>query len=43
MAWLIDLVYLITAVVSSPVWLTRMIRTGKIRTDWAGRFGRASL
>jgi 3-deoxy-D-manno-octulosonic-acid transferase len=41
MAWLIDLVYLIVAVVSSPVWLVRMIRTGKIRTDWAGRFGRA--
>jgi 3-deoxy-D-manno-octulosonic-acid transferase len=41
MAWLIDLVYLIAAMVSSPVWLTRMIRTGKIRTDWAGRFGRA--
>jgi len=41
MAWLIDLLYLIVAVVSSPVWLVRMIRTGKIRTDWAGRFGRA--
>ncbi|MHC4709133.1 MAG: 3-deoxy-D-manno-octulosonic acid transferase [Planctomycetota bacterium] len=41
MAWLIDLVYLIVTVVSSPVWLVRMIRTGKIRTDWAGRFGRA--
>jgi 3-deoxy-D-manno-octulosonic-acid transferase len=41
MAWLLDLVYLVAAVVSSPVWLTRMIRTGKIRTDWAGRFGRA--
>ncbi|MHC4082981.1 MAG: 3-deoxy-D-manno-octulosonic acid transferase [Planctomycetota bacterium] len=41
MAWLIDLVYLIAAVASSPVWLVRMVRTGKIRTDWAGRFGRA--
>ncbi|MHC4210241.1 MAG: glycosyltransferase N-terminal domain-containing protein, partial [Planctomycetota bacterium] len=41
LAWLIDLVYLIVAVVSSPVWLVRMIRTGKIKTDWAGRFGRA--
>jgi 3-deoxy-D-manno-octulosonic-acid transferase len=40
MAWLIDLVYLIFAVITSPVWLVRMIRTGKIRTDWAGRFGR---
>jgi len=41
MAWLIDLIYLIVAVVSSPVWLVRLIRTGKIRTDWPGRFGRA--
>ena len=41
MAILIDLLYLIVAVVSSPVWLVRMIRTGKIKTDWAGRFGRA--
>ena len=41
MGWLIDLVYLVVAVVSSPVWLVRMIRTGKIRTDWSGRFGRA--
>lgn len=41
MAWLLDLIYLATAVVTSPVWLVRMIRTGKIRTDWAGRFGRA--
>jgi 3-deoxy-D-manno-octulosonic-acid transferase len=41
MAWLTDLVYLIFAVVSSPVWLVRMIRTGKIKTDWAGRFGHA--
>ncbi|MHC4218408.1 MAG: 3-deoxy-D-manno-octulosonic acid transferase [Planctomycetota bacterium] len=40
MARLTDLVYLIFAVISSPVWLVRMIRTGKIRTDWAGRFGR---
>ncbi len=40
MAWLTDLIYLIVALVSSPVWLVRMIRTGKIRTDWAGRFGR---
>jgi 3-deoxy-D-manno-octulosonic-acid transferase len=40
MAWLTDLVYLIAALVSSPVWLARMVRTGKIKTDWAGRFGR---
>ena len=40
MGVLIDLLYLLFAVVSSPIWLVRMIRTGKIRTDWAGRFGR---
>ena len=35
------MIYLVVAVVTSPVWLVRMLRTGKIRTDWAGRFGRA--
>jgi 3-deoxy-D-manno-octulosonic-acid transferase len=40
MGLLTDLVYLVVAVVSSPVWLVRLIRTGKIRTDWRGRFGR---
>ncbi len=38
----IDLLFLIGGVVMSPVWLTAMIRTGKIKTDWAGRFGRGS-
>ena len=40
MRWLIDAIYLVVAVVTSPVWLVRMVRTGKIRTDWSGRFGR---
>ncbi len=39
MRWLLDMLYLLAAVATSPVWLTRMIRTGKIRTDWRGRFG----
>lgn len=39
MRWLVDLVYLLMAVATSPVWLARMIRTGKIHTDWRGRFG----
>lgn len=39
---IIDLIYTVAAVVSLPVWLIRLIRTGKIRTDWAGRFGRVS-
>jgi 3-deoxy-D-manno-octulosonic-acid transferase len=29
----------VAAVFAAPVWLPRMIRTGKIRTDWRGRFG----
>ncbi len=40
MGVLIDAIYLVAVVLTSPVWLVRMIRTGKIRTDWAGRFGR---
>src|SRR5688572_22358640 len=39
MRWIVDLIYLVLAVVSSPIWLVRMTRTGKIRTDWRGRFG----
>ncbi|UCD75286.1 MAG: hypothetical protein JSV91_16065 [Phycisphaerales bacterium] len=39
MRWAVDLAYLAVALISLPIWLTRMIRTGKIRTDWAGRFG----
>lgn len=35
----VDLVYFAAAIASAPIWLPRMIRTGKIRTDWAGRFG----
>lgn len=38
----LDAIYLVAVVLSSPVWLVRMIRTGKIRTDWAGRFGRTA-
>ncbi|MCZ6736333.1 MAG: hypothetical protein O7C65_11150 [Planctomycetota bacterium] len=39
MRWLIDAIYLAVAMITSPIWLVRMIRTGKIKTDWAGRFG----
>lgn len=35
----IDALYLVAAIASSPFWLARMIRTGKIRTDWRARFG----
>ncbi len=40
MRWLFDLLYLLAATLTAPIWLTRMIKTGKIRTDWPGRFGR---
>ncbi|MAD19664.1 MAG: hypothetical protein CMJ52_05515 [Planctomycetaceae bacterium] len=35
----IDALYLAAAIAGSPIWLPRMIRTGKIRTDWRARFG----
>jgi len=38
---LLDLAYLAAAIATAPVWIWRMSRTGKLRTDWAGRFGRA--
>lgn len=34
-----DLCYLVGALATSPIWLARMIATGKIRTDWRARFG----
>ena len=43
MRWLIDAIYLAVAIITSPIWLVRMIRTGKIKTDWAGRFGCAHV
>ncbi len=41
MAILRDIAYGAAAVASSPVWGVSLLRTGKWRTDWAGRFGRA--
>ena len=43
MSLLINAAYLLAAVISSPIWLTSMIRTGKIRTDWRGRFGHGEI
>ena len=40
MRWLIDGLLGLIALVTAPIWLVRMISTGKIRTDWPGRFGR---
>lgn len=34
-----DLIYGAAAVVGSPVWGWNLLRTGKWRTDWAGRLG----
>ena len=39
----IDAAYLAAAILASPVWLPRMISTGKIRTDWPARFGRGEV
>ena len=39
----IDALYLAAAILGSPVWLPRMIRTGKIRTDWRARFGHGEM
>jgi 3-deoxy-D-manno-octulosonic-acid transferase len=35
-----DIVYAAAALVSSPVWVASLLRTGKWRTDWAGKLGR---
>jgi 3-deoxy-D-manno-octulosonic-acid transferase len=43
MRWLLDVIYAVAAIVLLPIWLPRMAATGKIRTDWAGRFGRVYL
>ncbi len=39
MGKLLDIAYGIGAVLTSPVWGLSMLRTGKWRTDWRGRFG----
>ncbi len=34
-----DMLYALGATVTAPYWVWRMLRTGKWRTDWRGRFG----
>jgi len=34
-----DAAYLLGLTATAPWWVTRMVRTGKHRTDWAGRLG----
>lgn len=39
---LTNLLYLLAALLGSPLWLLRHLRTGKLRTDWAARFARTT-
>jgi 3-deoxy-D-manno-octulosonic-acid transferase len=41
--WLCNLVYVVLLVLSSPLWLTRMIRHGRYRRDIGQRFGRVPI
>jgi 3-deoxy-D-manno-octulosonic-acid transferase len=38
-----DMIYGAAGLISSPVWGYRLWRTGKWRTDWAGRLGRCDV
>jgi 3-deoxy-D-manno-octulosonic-acid transferase len=38
-----DIAFAAAAIVSSPVWGYRLLKTGKWRTDWSGRFGRGPV
>ncbi|MFP4145048.1 MAG: 3-deoxy-D-manno-octulosonic acid transferase [Phycisphaeraceae bacterium] len=42
MSLLYDMIYGVGGLVSSPVWGWRLLRTGKWKTDWSGRFGRGA-
>jgi 3-deoxy-D-manno-octulosonic-acid transferase len=35
----LDMIYAVGAVLTGPVWGYQLLRTGKWRTDWRGRFG----
>jgi 3-deoxy-D-manno-octulosonic-acid transferase len=39
MRWIRDAAYLAAVTATSPFWAWRMKRTGKLNTDWRGRFG----
>jgi len=39
MSLAVDLIYLVVALLTCPVWLYRLVRTGKLKTDGKGRFG----
>ena len=40
MSWTRDVAYGFAGLVSAPIWGVRMLRRGKWKTDWAGKFGR---
>ena len=42
MRLLVDFLLICAAIAASPVWLPRMLARRTYRTDWRGRFGRAS-
>jgi len=37
---LLDVLYVLGLLLTAPIWLFRLLSTGKWRTDWPGRFGR---
>jgi 3-deoxy-D-manno-octulosonic-acid transferase len=39
MRWSLDLLYALAAVLTAPIWFVRLVATGKLRSDWRGRFG----
>lgn len=40
MRLVVDLIYALLLLLTLPVWLVRLLVTGKFRTDWTARFGR---
>ncbi len=43
MGILLDILYFWTLVLTSPIWLYRMIHHGRYRTDWAQRLGKVPM
>ena len=43
MGILLDILYFLALVLTSPVWLYRMVRHGRYRTDWAQRLGKVPM
>jgi 3-deoxy-D-manno-octulosonic-acid transferase len=39
MSWARDLIYMLVLILTSPLWILRLVSSGKWRTDWAGRLG----